>query len=165
LLDGCLDASGIGRKSIPYWTAVSVTSGSILRLKAIQGQGTRTYLAVQHGFNVPDYLSSKSTFTLGKFGGHCGRTLRIGDVLRINPPATPELEQSSVPCTLPPQLIPEYSSHWEIGVLYGPHGAPDFFTDEDIEMFFSTDWEVHYNSARTGTPHRSQTAMGKKRRW
>jgi len=135
---------------IPYWTAVSVTSGSILRLKAIQGQGTRTYLTVQHGFNVPDYLGSKSTFTLGKFGGHCGRTLRIGDVLRLNPPATPELEQSSVPRTLPPELIPEYGSHWEIGVLYGPHGAPDFFTDEDIEMFFRADWEVHYNSARTG---------------
>jgi urea carboxylase len=46
--------------------------------------------------------------------------------------------------------VPEYHSHWEIGVLYGPHGAPDFFTDADIDMFFSTDWEVHYNSSRTG---------------
>ena len=35
-------------------------------------------------------------------------------------------------------------------MLYGPHGAPDFFTDADIEMFFATDWEVHYNSSRTG---------------
>jgi urea carboxylase len=35
-------------------------------------------------------------------------------------------------------------------VLYGPHGAPDFFTDADIAMFFSTDWGVHYNSSRTG---------------
>jgi urea carboxylase len=34
--------------------------------------------------------------------------------------------------------------------LYGPHGAPDFFTAEDIEAFFSTDWKVHYNSNRTG---------------
>jgi urea carboxylase len=43
-----------------------------------------------------------------------------------------------------------YEHRWEIGVLYGPHGAPDFFTDDDIEMFFSTDWRVHYNSDRTG---------------
>jgi hypothetical protein len=35
-------------------------------------------------------------------------------------------------------------------VLYGPHGAPDFFTDADIETFFATGWEVHYNSSRTG---------------
>src|SRR5580704_9741056 len=34
--------------------------------------------------------------------------------------------------------------------MYGPHGAPDFFTPEDIEMFFSTPWKVHYNSDRTG---------------
>ena len=35
-------------------------------------------------------------------------------------------------------------------MLYGPHGAPDFFTPEDIETFFSTAWKVHYNSDRTG---------------
>jgi urea carboxylase len=34
--------------------------------------------------------------------------------------------------------------------VYGPHGAPDFFTDSDIEMFFNTDWKIHYNSSRTG---------------
>ncbi len=135
---------------VAFWTALPVAAGSILRLTGIQGQGTRTYLAVQHGFNVPDYLGSKSTFTLGKFGGHCGRVLHTGDVLKLNPPTTLELEQSSVLRTLPTELIPKYPSHWEIGVLYGPHGAPDFFTDEDIEMFFRADWEVHYNSARTG---------------
>ena len=35
-------------------------------------------------------------------------------------------------------------------MLYGPHGAPDFFTPDDIETFFATDWEVHYNSNPTG---------------
>ncbi|MEQ9366277.1 MAG: carboxyltransferase domain-containing protein, partial [Leptospirales bacterium] len=39
---------------------------------------------------------------------------------------------------------------YHIGVLYGPHAAPEFFTPDFIEIFFSTDWEVHYNSARTG---------------
>ena len=34
--------------------------------------------------------------------------------------------------------------------MYGPHGAPDFFTPADIEAFFDADWEVHYNSSRTG---------------
>ena len=28
---------------------------------------------------------------------------------------------------------------WEIGVLYGPHGAPDFFTPDDIETLFAAD--------------------------
>ena len=130
---------------VELWTVLRVKAGSILQLKSILGNGNRTYLAVQSGFHIPDYLSSKSTFTLGKFGGHCGRTLRNGDVLKIN-----NIITSSKPQNLPRQIIPEYPNHWEIGVLYGPHGAPDFFTDEDIEMLFSTDWEVHYNSARTG---------------
>ena len=95
---------------------------------------------------MPDYLGSKSTFTLGQFGGHGGRTLRVGDVLHFTKQAIPAYIAKS----LPQKLQPSYTNHWEIGVLYGPHGAPDFFTDADIEMFFSTDWEVHYNSNTTG---------------
>ncbi|WP_141290407.1 carboxyltransferase domain-containing protein, partial [Ideonella azotifigens] len=45
---------------------------------------------------------------------------------------------------------PAYAQHWDIGVLYGPHGAPDFFTPADIAAFFGADWQVHYNSSRTG---------------
>ena len=135
-----LDGSPVG-----FWQAVPVKAGSVLRLGSIQGNGCRSYLAVAGGFDVPDYLGSKSTFTLGQFGGHAGRTLRVGDVLHLS-------TASPVPTSqmLSPALIPQYPNHWEIGVLYGPHGAPDFFTDADIEMFFATDWEVHYNSSRTG---------------
>ena len=35
-------------------------------------------------------------------------------------------------------------------MIYGPHGAPDFFTLEDIRIFFGTSCKVHYNSSRTG---------------
>lgn len=143
-LTGAIMDAELDGNPVKFWTAISVMDGSILQLKSIRENGTRTYLAIQNGFNIPDYLGSKSTFTLGKFGGHCGRTLRTGDVLKLN-----QITQK-VPQTLPTQLIPEYPNHWEIGVLYGPHGAPDFFTDEDIEMLFLTHWEVHYNSARTG---------------
>ena len=127
------------------WAAHAVKAGSTLKLGAITGTGCRAYLAVRGGFDVPDYLGSKSTFTLGQFGGHAGRTLRVGDVLHI-----PAVAASNIDNTLPAALIPAYAHAWEIGVLYGPHGAPDFFTDADIEIFFATDWEVHYNSSRTG---------------
>ena len=89
--------------SVPFWTALAVKAGSILRLKSVPEHGCRTYLAVQHGFNVPDYLGSKATFTLGRFGGHCGRTFRMGDVLKLNQPTSAE---SAVLQTLPTKLIP-----------------------------------------------------------
>ncbi|MEJ2478968.1 MAG: urea carboxylase [Acidihalobacter sp.] len=131
---------------VPYGEPLRVAPGATLRLRGIQGGGSRTYLAVQGGLDVPDYMGSKATFTLGQFGGHAGRTLRVGDVLRLNRPDADLAACAAAPAS----LVPEYAGHWDIAVMYGPHGAPDFFTDADVATFFATDWEVHYNSSRTG---------------
>ncbi len=130
---------------IALWQSHHIQAGSVLKLGKVEAHGCRTYLSIQGGFDVPDYLGSKSTFTLGQFGGHGGRAIRVGDVL----PLSKEIAKFTTK-TLPVEMRPVYTSEWEIGVLYGPHGAPDFFTDDDIAMFFSTDWEVHYNSNTTG---------------
>ena len=68
---------------MPYFSPVAVRAGQVLTLGSIRGAGCRAYLAVRHGFDVPEYLGSRSTFTLGGFGGHAGRALRKGDVLRL----------------------------------------------------------------------------------
>ena len=132
--------------TVDYFAPIHVRAGQTLKLGAIRGPGCRAYLAVRHGFDVPEYLGSRSTFTLGNFGGHAGRALRKGDVLRLLTNGNVDAE----PTTLGARLVPELVERWEIGVLYGPHGAPDYFTPSDIERFFASDFEVHYNSARTG---------------
>ncbi|HYM78459.1 MAG TPA: urea carboxylase [Candidatus Dormibacteraeota bacterium] len=140
---------------MPRWQAVAVKQNSVLKLGSAQHAGARAYLAVAGGIDTPPYLGSRSTFILGKFGGQ-GRVLRAGDVLHLN-------ETNAAPgqlLELPESIIPKYSREWEIGVLYGPHGSPDFFTPEDIAMFFSTAWKVHYNSDRTGV-----RLIGPKPRW
>ena len=139
-IDATLDG-----EPIALWQSHHIQAGSVLKLGKVELHGCRTYLLVQGGFDVPDYLGSKSTFTLGQFGGHGGRAIRVGDVLPLSKSEAVYVSQS-----LPLEMRPPYTNAWEIGVLYGPHGAPDFFTDDDIEMFFSTDWEVHYNSNTTG---------------
>ncbi len=133
-------------KPMACFRAVAVKAGSVLRLRDIQGAGQRTYLAVKGGFDTPLYMHSRSTFTLGQFGGHGGRSLRAGDVLRLFEPEGVAAPAHVLSEFAQPRLMP----NWEIDVLYGPHGAPDFFTQRDIDMFFATDWEVHYNSSRTG---------------
>jgi len=128
---------------VPFWRPIQGEAGQILKIGRASGAGARSYLAIAGGLDVPEYLGSRSTFTLGGFGGHGGRALRAGDVLRIL--STTPLKE--------PRIItekPALSQEWEIGVLYGPHGAPDFFTEEDVAMIFSTSWEVHFNSSRTG---------------
>ena len=143
LLDARLDGEPLAQ-----WRAHAVKAGAVVQLGKIANHGCRSYLAVQGGFKVPDYLGSKSTFTLGQFGGHGGRALLTGDVLHIVD--SQSLPAAHAPRALPDDIIPHYSDRWEIGVLYGPHGAPDFFTHEDIQTFFAVDWQVHYNSSRSG---------------
>jgi urea carboxylase len=92
------------------------------------------------------HLGSRATFTLGRFGGHGGRTLAPGDVLRLGP----DDGHNPVPVPLPVEERPVYTSTWDIGVLDGPHAEPDFLTADGVAAFYATDWEVHYNSARTG---------------
>ena len=135
------------------WTLVAVKAGQELRIGEIAGHGCRAYLCVQGAFDVPSYLGSRATFTLGGFGGHAGRALRAGDVLHIG-------QGLGEPRELSAELVPRYRDVWHIGVLYGPHGAPDFFTPSDIEAFFAAEWRVHYNSARTGV-----RLMGPKPDW
>ncbi|RVU86577.1 urea carboxylase [Leucothrix sargassi] len=133
-------------ESIEFWQAIDVAAGSTLKLGKLTDAGSRSYLLVQGGLQCPEYLGSRSTFTLGQFGGHAGRVLRSGDVLQLPESAATTSSAQSVPSS----LLPSINKHWEIKVIYGPHGAPDFFTPKDIATFFEAKWEVHYNSSRTG---------------
>jgi urea carboxylase len=129
----------------PMNTTLLIRAGSTLSLGTINGAGARSYLCLRGGLQVPEYLGSKSTFTLGQFGGHGGRALRAGDVLHI-----PALSDTQAGAKLPTELCASLPAVREIRVIYGPHGAPEYFTEGYIETFFSTAWEVHFNSSRTG---------------
>ncbi|HEX4339598.1 MAG TPA: urea carboxylase [Polyangiaceae bacterium] len=131
--------------AVARFEPVTARRGQRLVVGGVTGPGARGYLAVQGGFDVPVYLGSRSTFTLGGFGGHGGRALRTGDVLHVAKTAA-----ATEPRALPSGTIPELTSEWEIGVLEGPHAAPDFFAESFIASFYDVKWKVHYNSARTG---------------
>ncbi|MEV6850273.1 urea carboxylase [Actinoplanes sp. NPDC051411] len=136
------------------WTAIEVPAGGVVTLGPSTGPGLRTYVAVRGGLAVPSYLGSAATFTLGGFGGHGGRALLAGDVLRpgvLEKTARPGvLEKTALPGPTPPERRPHLTDSWQIGVTEGPHAAPEFFTRADIEVLYATDYQVHHNSARTG---------------
>ncbi len=129
--------------TVPMWQTVNVRKGQVLKCGKI-ATGCRTYIGINGGLNVPEYLGSQATFTLGQFGGHAGRNLLIGDMLPIT------AFTSSDGKALSQDQIPTFSNSWEIAVMYGPHGAPDFFTKNDIDTFFANEFEIHFNSSRTG---------------
>ncbi|GAA1403629.1 urea carboxylase [Catellatospora coxensis] len=139
--------------AVPCWEPVEVPAGAVLDVGRATA-GLRAYVLVAGGFDVPRYLGSAATFTLGQFGGHGGRALRVGDVLRAAVPAGP------VEGPVPPGDRPVIGHDWQLAVTEGPHAAPEFFLREDVEQFYAARWQVHFNSARTGV-----RLVGPKPRW
>ncbi|WP_328684388.1 5-oxoprolinase/urea amidolyase family protein [Streptomyces sp. NBC_00343] len=137
---------------VPQWEPVTVPAGASLEIGAPAEHGLRTYVLFAGGLDVPSFLGSASTFTLGRFGGHGGWALRTGDVLHGGtitegtPVATADR--------------PAFGAVWDVAAVEGPHAAPEFFTEDDIRDFYAADWKVHFNSARTGV-----RLVGPKPRW
>lgn len=121
---------------------LDIAAGQTLALGRVSGGGMRGYILIAGGLDIPSYLGSRSTFELGQFGGHAARKLVAGDMLH--------LAEAEVSAPAPVAEISDFGNHWTLRVLYGPHGAPDFFTDDDIRATLDADWRVHYNSNRTG---------------
>jgi len=131
---------------------IDVGAGQTLAMGRASTGGMRGYVLFAGGLDIAPYLGSRSTFELGQFGGHAARRLLAGDTLHLGGEGTDE--------ALPSVALPEISTDWTLRVLYGPHGAPDFFTDDDAQSFLAAEWRVHYNSNRTGV-----RLIGPKPRW
>ncbi|MDF2962775.1 MAG: uca [Paenibacillus sp.] len=130
---------------VPMYKPVRASGGQVLSFGEAQA-GMRTYLLVAGGFDMPHILGSSSTFTLGGFGGHGGRALRVGDVLAVNRRAESPLETAE----LAPSDRPSLSRAWTIGVIPGPHCTGEFLLPDYLKQLTETNWEVHFNSSRTG---------------
>jgi urea carboxylase len=120
---------------------LDIAAGQTLAMGRASGGGMRGYILFAGGLDVVDYLGSAATFTLGRFGGPAARALVAGDVLHLGAGAVGEGVAAA---------LPALGREWQLRVLYGPHGAPDFFTPGDIDRFLAAEWQVHYNSNRTG---------------
>src|SRR5215216_4061710 len=118
---------------IEIWRSYRVTPGQTLALSSVAGAGFRTYLAVSGGIDVPPYLGSRATYVPGAVGGR-----------RVKP-----------------SVVPSYTAEWELEAVPGPQAAPDYWTWDDYEHFFSHNWKLDRNSNRMGyrlEPHSWQWA-------
>ena len=145
VLTGAKMLAMLDGRQVRHGCVTRAPAGSRLSIGKVDGAGIRTYLLVAGGIACPDYLGSAATFTLGQFGGHCGRALSSGDVLQLT-----EKGRSAEPGRTCSMSALAGTDSRQLHVVYGPHGAPDFFTNEDIDTLFETEYEVHFNSSRTG---------------
>ncbi|MCC2334204.1 urea carboxylase [Cellulomonas wangsupingiae] len=131
---------------VPQWEPVDVPAGAVLDVGAPPGPGLRTYVLVRGGLDVPRYLGSAATFTLGGLGGYTGRALAVGDVLV---PATVPDDAGPV-AAVPAEARPRLTHAWELAVQEGPQAAPTYLTREDLRTLYDATWHVQAHVGRTG---------------
>jgi len=143
-LAGAAGAATLDGRPVRPGIVTRAEPGSVLDVGRCGQPGLRAYLAVAGGFAVPDDLGSRSTFLLGKFGGHAGRALAAGDVLPLG-----RAENLDAPLDVAP-LLPHLRTDWTLRVLAGPHGAPEHLTIQGVADLFAATWTVDHRADRTG---------------
>jgi len=118
----------------------AIKTGMQLTLQRPSIPGTRAYLAVSGGIDVPVALGSRSTDLQAGFGGFYGRVLQVGDVLAVGRFFNP-------PQRIPFGIRPFAPSH----VLRALPG-PDYeaFSEEAHQRFWMQPWGISHQSNRMG---------------
>jgi antagonist of KipI len=125
--------------------AIFVRKGWIIEFGG-RRTGCRAYFAVAGGIEVAPVIGSRSTYLSGGFGGFEGRAFRQNDLIPLSGVSFYSLSLAGR--SFPPNLIPNYSEAPEICVVLGPQD--DYFTDEGIATFLSSEYQVSPASDRMG---------------
>jgi antagonist of KipI len=129
----------------PLWSSYYVRGGWTIRLTK-QGSGMWVYLAIAGGIETKSVLNSQSTYLRGHFGGLDGRQLQVGDILKSGIPSRSLSELAAR--TLPHDARPIYSDNPVLYVIMG--SQENYFTDESVEKFLSSEYVVSTTSDRMG---------------
>ncbi|MBB4929645.1 biotin-dependent carboxylase-like uncharacterized protein [Lipingzhangella halophila] len=129
---------------VESWRALPVRAGDVLSIFSPVTGGARPYLAVSGGIGVPEYLGSRSTYTLTGIGGFEGRKLADGDRLPLGDAAGARAAGREVPEELHPAL-PEMP---EIRTVIGLCSYR--LTSAALDSFLGTPWRVTKDADRIG---------------
>ena len=127
---------------VELWTSVEAKPGQTLRVGATRS-GARSYLCVQGGIVAKPFLGSASTHLLSGLGGHEGRALRKGDVLRIGSAAGAFRKRS-----VAPRPLERLSPRNLLRVTPGPQS--DWFAPKSQRLFYESTYQVAEDSNRMG---------------
>ncbi len=131
----------VGQYRIAQNAAFEVPAEGILQCGSITG-GTRAYLAVRGGLDVPIVMGSASTDMRGGFGGFEGRSLRAGDALQIGKASVAR------PRHLHAATLRELRGSGPIRVTKG--AQHDWFSPDEWAKFLASSWTISEQSDRAG---------------
>ena len=129
----------------PQWTRLQLRAGDELSFGVIQG-GTRYYIAVQGGIDVPEVLGSRSTYSLGAIGGFKGRKLEPGDLVPVGSPQSGR----EIPAgdAIPEDFRPAYAKEQTVRIVLGLYDHR--LTEEGLDNLLSKEWKLTPVADRMG---------------
>lgn len=136
---------------LPWWVG-EARAGQVLTLalpRAGAWRASRAYLCLPGGVDVPAVLGSRSTQLRGDFGGHEGRTLRQGDVLRAG-----AAEWLGTPVggfgLVPPALALPLQVDGVPAMRVLPAAEYTHYTEASRAAFWAGEWKITSQSDRYG---------------
>jgi len=129
-------------KPVELWGSFEVKSGQALKLGPTR-TGARCYLCVRGGIDVKLFLDSASTHVLSGLGGHEGRALRKGDVLKMG-----SASGSTRRRRLSARALKELQPRKTLRVT--PGAQSDWFPESSQRLFYESAYRVAEETNRMG---------------
>jgi len=139
---------------VEMWTSLRIKANETLRLGSTRS-GARCYLCVQGGIAVEPLMGSASTHLLSGLGGHQGRALRKGDVLKIGP--TEKLYKKR---KLSAKALEYFAPRKVLRVTPGPQS--DWFSESSQRLFYTNAYRVAEESNRMGLRLEGASVVGER---
>ena len=156
-LTGADCAATIDGKPVPRFRPIYVKRACQMRM-GFARQGSRGYIAVAGGYDVPIVMGSKSTYLRAKMGGYKGRPLTEGDELAVGKSTTKiaafqkAMEQNTdskafatVAWAAPSSFIFDTAN---IRITQGLQY--DWFTQDSIQTFLTSGYVITMQADRMG---------------
>jgi len=139
-------------RELPPWWAFPVEKDQTLEIN-FPRSGSRGYLCVAGGLDVPVVMGSRSTALRGAFGGHHGRFLQMGDELNAQSAAKlKKLSATGIGIVPPSEALKSFYPAPEdkvVPIRAIAAGEYELFCHGD-QQFWDREWEVSKDSNRTG---------------
>lgn len=163
-------AARVNAEPLPRDRAVRIAAGEVVSF-GLARSGLRAWLAIAGGIDVPLVMGSRTTYRRAGIGGHQGRTLIAGDVLKLFAPslwaqlqlrALAAAQKRATAWTVRPEVMGKPAKPGTVRALRGPEC--DWFTPESQQAFFSREWRATKEADRMGVRlHGPELALARPR--
>lgn len=134
----------VNGEPVAEYARLELSAGDELSFGVIQG-GSKFFIAVAGGIDVPEVLGSRSTYAIGRIGGVEGRPVQEGDVLPIGPRSPETLPRID---EIPDELRPEFGREFTVRIMFGLYDHK--LTEEARQNLTEAEWTLTPVADRMG---------------